>query len=108
MSHGMRVSAAAVALIAGLFTGTPTTAQAPPEGPAGGDVVLGAEPAGVDAVEWEALSRGSETAGDGAGGLQALLESANVDLVAFYKNLNRSPAADADEPRSTSSARSTW
>ena len=41
--------------------------------------------------------RGSETAGTGDGGLQALLESANVDLVAFYKNLNDSLAADEDD-----------
>ena len=92
----LRVTAVG-ALGAALLAFVPASAQTPPEGPAGGDAVPGAEPAGVDAVEWEALSRGSETAGDGAGGLQALLESANLDLVAFYKNLNRSLAADEDD-----------
>ncbi len=75
----------------------PSSAQTPPELPGGGDVVSGAEAPGVDAVEWEALMRGSETAGTGKGGLQTLLESANVDLVAFYKNLNRSLAVDEDD-----------
>jgi len=93
----MRARVAAVALIAALVPLAPAAAQTPPEAPAGGDVVLGAEPAGIDAVEWEALVRGSDTAGTGTGALQALLESPNVDLVAFYKNLNRSLAADQDD-----------
>ena len=71
-------------------------APSPPEPPTAswGDAVAGAEAAGVDATEWEALMRGSATSGSGKGGLQALLEAPNVDQVVFYKNLNESFAPE--------------
>jgi predicted AlkP superfamily pyrophosphatase or phosphodiesterase len=93
-SHRSAFAGLTIALAAGFAA---ASAQTPPEGPGGGDVALGAEAPGVDAVEWEALTRGSETAAAGNGGLQALLESANVDLVAFYQNLNQSLAVDEDD-----------
>lgn len=97
MSYSLRAFAAACSTFVALALALAVSAQTPPEGAGGGDVALGAEAPGVDAVEWETLVRGSETAGTGDGGLQALLESPNVDLVAFYKNLNQSLSADEDD-----------
>jgi predicted AlkP superfamily pyrophosphatase or phosphodiesterase len=80
----------------------PTTAPraaTPPEPPtaASGDAIAGAEPAGLNAGEWAVAVQGSSTDATPKGALQALLEKNSVDLVAFYKNLDESVAANADD-----------
>ena len=97
MSHRAPIVAGVgVAALLLLAPSLPSPAPPSPPDAASGDVVAGAEPAGVDATEWEALVRGSATAQQ-KGGLDALLESPNVDQVVLYKNLNRSTAVDEDD-----------